>query len=731
MGRIDGSSEALQQLRAELEPIHRDFYRLDALTLRRGLRLPRVAVVGELSSGKSSVLEAFTHIDFPVDVGASHGTLFTTAVILRCTSVAKADAKITTGDKSIASGTRIQPLKGSGADQRDLAGVIADSKAFLKIEDTDACYPQHGLYVKISGPNLLPLFITDLPGIRWQAKNQQDALLCRELAGREMLNPDVTILAVIPAQDSPNAFRILDMVRQYDPKGERTLGIITKPDTAFSQAEQIKFAKVAINMDPEYKLGLGWHILRNRSPSELGTSSQERDYVESEFFRSAPWSSIPPQARGAWMLRVRLSQILQDSIKKSFPELSKATEEKLQAIDARLTRLGPSLCSVDEARNYMFKVAAHFQILAAAALRGDYSDGFFGEITFANESSPSEDSRVRKLRTLLSDLNSAFALVLVTKGAQRHIADLERLHEDEVHIPPHLQPLVDFYHHDDPISTSRDELVSQVEHMLSPNTTGVGSVTETVVSSLFREQSSAWKSIATTYLELTKSSVKAFVEAALAHIIGTDNRALGEVLKIFVDPFFERQSQKLAGKLKELLNHYNEGHLQPHDTDFRRILLQGRRGIENQSVLQTPVSTTDQEAWSITRSNAESVVTEMTKYYNFALQTFTENVIVLGAENCLVSQVLEILNLDRVLELSDDKLALLATEPLETTQRRTELQQECSVLRAALKACQKYQNRGFSGIPVALREMKPADKVTGFPAQSSPNPQPKEIFEVE
>lgn len=619
MGRIDGSSEALQQLRAELEPIHRDFYRLDALTLRRGLRLPRVAVVGELSSGKSSVLEAFTHIDFPI--GERHGTLFTTAVILRCTSVAKADAKITTGDKSIASGTRIQPLKASGADQRDLAGVIADSKSFLKIEDTDACYPQHGLYVKISGPSLLPLFITDLPGIRWQAKNQQDALLCRELAGREMLNPDVTILAVIPAQDSPNAFRILDMVRQYDPKGERTLGIITKPDTAFSQAEQIKFAKVAINMDPEYKLGLGWHILRNRSPSELGTSSPERDYVESEFFRSAPWSSIPAQARGAWMLRVRLSQILQDSIKKSFPELSKATEEKLQAIDARLTRLGPSLCSVDEARNYMFKVAAHFQILAAAALRGDYSDGFFGEITFANESSQSEDSRVRKFRTLLSDLNSAFALVLVTKGAQRHITDLERLPEIEVHIPPHLQPLVDFYHHDDPTSTSKNELVSRVERMLSPNTAGVGSATETVVSSLFREQSSAWKSIATTYLELTKSSVKAFVEAALAHIIGTDNRALGEVLKTFVDPFFERKSQELAEKLKELLNHYNEGHLQPHDTDFRRILLQGRRGMENQSVLQTPVSTTDQEAWSITRSNAESVVTEMTKYYNVSRRT--------------------------------------------------------------------------------------------------------------
>ncbi|KAF7538993.1 hypothetical protein G7Z17_g12527 [Cylindrodendrum hubeiense] len=689
MGRIDGSSEALQQLRAELEPIHRDFNRLDALTLRRGLRLPRVAVVGELSSGKSSVLEAFTHIDFPIR--ELHGTLFTTALILRCSSVAKADAKITTGDKSPKSETRIQPLKRSGADQRDLGGIIEDATSSLEIKRIDGSYPQHGLYIKLSGPDLLPLFIVDLPGIRWQAEYRADALLCRELAEREMLNPDVTILAVIPAQDSPNVFKILDMVRRYDPRGERTLGIITKPDMATSQAEQIKFAKVATNMDPTYKLGLGWHILRNRSASECGISSLERDSIESELFRSSPWSSIPAQARGAWMLRVRLSRILQDSIKKSFPDLSKATENKLEAIEARLARLGPPLCSIDEARNYMFKVAARFQILAAAALRGEYSDAFFGEITFDNVSSPSDDTRVRKLRALMGDLNSAFALVLVTKGAQQRITDSEHPPENETEIPAHLQPLVEFYHQADTTSTPKNELVSHVEKMLSSNTSGQGFTTEKMVTHLFRNQSSPWESITTTHFELAKSSVKAFVEAALAHIIGTDNRALGQVLKTFVDPFFEQKSEELESKLKELLKYYKEGYIQTHETNFRRILLQG------QSALQTTTSPTEQGAWSTTRSNAEAAVTEMTKYYNFALQTFTENVIILGVENCLVSQMLEILNLDRVLELSDDKLKVLTTEPLETTQRRAALQLERSDLTAALKACQRHQNRGVSG----------------------------------
>ncbi|KAK7428485.1 hypothetical protein QQZ08_004923 [Neonectria magnoliae] len=694
MGRIDGSSSALQHLRSELEPIHRDFYRLDALTLRRGLRLPRVAVVGEVSSGKSSVLQAFTDIDFPVNEG--RGTLFTTAVILRCTSVAKAEAKITTGDKSLASGTRIRPLERNGSDQRDLAGIIEEAKSVLRIQPTDDCCPQHGLYVKLSGPDLLPLFITDLPGICWDAKHQDDdAILCRQLAEREMQNPDVTILAVVPAQNSPNASRLLDMVKQYDPKGERTLGVITKPDLA-SQAEQMEFASVATNMDPAYRLDLGWHVLRNRSPSELDISSPERDYLESEFMRSSPWS-ISPQARGAWMLRARLCRILQDSIKRGFPELKEATENKLEALEARISRLGPSLCTVDEARGYMFKVAARFQTLAVAALRGDYSDGFFGEIRIDNEYSPSEDSRVRKLRTLIRDLNNAFAFVLVTKGSQRHIAYSGPPDEENTHISAHLHPLVDFYHQADPILTPKNELVSQVELELSANATGPRLSIETLVTNLFREQSSPWESIATTHFELAKSSVKAFVEVALAHIVGSDNKALSEILKIFVDPFFERKSVQLESKLTELLKHYNEGHLQPHETDFRRILLQGQRRIENQIDLDSRTSLMELGSWSIARSNAESAVTEMTKYYDFALQTFTENVILLGVENCLVSQVPEILTLDRVFELNDMQLELLATEPLETTRQRTALQVERSDLRAALKACQRHQNRGFSG----------------------------------
>ncbi|KAI5465562.1 P-loop containing nucleoside triphosphate hydrolase protein [Mariannaea sp. PMI_226] len=683
MSTINGNLEALKQLRTELEPTHRDFNRLDAKTLRRGLRLPRLAVVGEASCGKSSVLEALTHIRFPVK--EQNGTLFTTAVILRCTAIAKADAKITTGDSSAASGSIVQPLERNrgDADPRDLAGAVEQATRMLGLQDADSYSPQHGLYVKVSGPDLLPFFITDLPGICWdeEKRNSRDAVLCRELAEREMANPDVIILAVVSAEYGPNTLKILDLARKYDPKGERTLGVITKPDLALSEAHRLKFANIAQNTDPKHRLDLGWHILRNRSCPGWQISSQERDWTESEFFRVAPWSSVPQQARGAWMLRLRLGRILQASIYRSLPELSKAAKSKVEALSLRHHRLGPPLSTVEEARSCMVKVAARFQTLLAAALRGDYSDAFFFSEMDVGYGSVPEDSRVRKLRSMLGDLNGAFALVMVTKGAKDKLTDSDGLEGGDVQVPKHLKALVDFYQQPEPSFLQRDQYMAQVENTLSVNTT------EAVISTIFREQASQWESLATTHIDLCKSSAKTFVECAIINIVGIDNKILGEVLKSFVDPFFVRVSMELEMKLQELLRHFTDGYLQPHETNFRNFLYKQRAGAKSHHISEAPIA----------RASAEAVLTDMAKYYNLALPIFTENVIVLAVENCLISQMADILTIDRVLELNDDDLEPFATETEEIKQRRTEIEIERFEIKECLSACQKHLDRGFSG----------------------------------
>ncbi|KAH6897274.1 P-loop containing nucleoside triphosphate hydrolase protein [Thelonectria olida] len=707
MSRIDGNSEALKQLRAELEPVHRDFNRLDAKTLKRGPRLPRLAVVGEASCGKSSVLDAFTHIGFPVK--EQNGTLFTTAVILRCTQLAKAEAKVNNGDtKTAPTGSRLQTLERRGPDERDFAGIVDDAKALLRIQRSDGYCPQHGLYIKVSGPDLLPLFITDLPGILWddEQRNDDDAVLCRELAEREMANTDVVILAVVSAQNGPNALKILDLVKKYDPRGERTLGIITKPDLAVSQADQLKFANLVRNMDPEYRLDLGWHMLRNRPYSGWTVSAEERDLVETEFFRMAPWSSVPPQARGAWMLRLRLGHILQASILKGLPDLSMATEAKMETLDIRLQRLGPPLSTVEEARNCMVKVAAQFQTLLAAALKGDYTDTFFGDGGVGYGAYRHEDTVVRRLRTLMGNLNRSFALVMVNSGAKRHFINSDGSGDYKAQVPSQLIPFVEFYHQPGPDATPREEFIAEVENMIPVNSS------EAVIASLFREQAAPWESIATTHIELAKSTVKAFVESTMTHIVGTDNKILGEALRTFVDPFFIRTSMELELKLKELLKHYKEGHIQPHDTAFRRFLFQQQAGLQYRPLARNP----DLKSWSIDRTNAEAAVDEMTSYYNFTLQTFTDNVITLVVDNCLISHMPDIITLDRVLELNDEDLQMFVTETEEMKQRRTDIKIERFELKEALSACQKHLDRGFSGVPLVLRPTAGSD-VTGIPSQ--------------
>jgi hypothetical protein len=81
----------------------------------------------------------------------------------------------------------------------------------------------------------------------------------------------------------------------------------------------------------------------------------------------------------------------------------------------------------------------------------------------------------------------------------------------------------------------------------------------------------------------------------------------------------------------------------------------------------------------------------------FTLQTFTENVITLVVDNCLISHMPDIITLDRVLELNDEDLEMFVTETEEMKQRRTDIKIERFELKEALSACQKHLDRGFSG----------------------------------
>lgn len=76
-----------------------------------------------------------------------------------------------------------------------------------------------------------------------------------------------------------------------------------------------------------------------------------------------------------------------------------------------------------------------------------------------------------------------------------------------------------------------------------------------------------------------------------------------------------------------------------------------------------------------------------------SLRTFTDNVINLAVENCLVCGIPDILTPQKVHRMSEERLRELAEESEELQSQRNTLQKEVEVLRKGLRKCRQHQPR--------------------------------------
>lgn len=77
-----------------------------------------------------------------------------------------------------------------------------------------------------------------------------------------------------------------------------------------------------------------------------------------------------------------------------------------------------------------------------------------------------------------------------------------------------------------------------------------------------------------------------------------------------------------------------------------------------------------------------------------ALRTFTDNVIILAIENCLIQEVPSIFTTEMVNQMDDVELDRLASESEDVREERAQLQKEHDALKEGLKSCNRYRERG-------------------------------------
>ncbi|KAG8163019.1 hypothetical protein KVR01_007497 [Diaporthe batatas] len=708
MAQINLDSTALDELNsAETRTIFDTADRLSSLGVGRIVNLPQIIVVGDQSSGKSSVLEAISHVHFPVHGGVC--TRFATELVLR-----PGNPRSVTASVQFADATRpTHSLQVTDFNQEDIANIIATAKDEMGLSDTGRGFSKDVLRLEIQGPDMYPLTLVDLPGIFHTATAKQSPegmATVMELVESYMRRPNSIILGIIAANNQLANQVVMQEAAKHDPSKTRTLGVITKPDLLHpgSSSEQ-DYLQIVRGRDAVHNLALGWHVLRNLADYE--TDRGPRDTVEEQFFSSQAWGSIPGANRGVGALRAKLSRILHDHIRKSLPAVLQDIQDKLSHTELELDRLGQPRNTPEAKRAYLIDIASHFQRLVQDGIRGHYTDPFFGGFNGSH----------RKLRSNLRNFNRAIRHILITFGSTQKVTggpyDVSLQPSPPGYLGEFLEVYTDNPSLHEPETITWRKLSSKLERRAASHqgTELPGEVNKEIVIQLFQKQARPWKNIAALHNEEILKLARMFVNEAFEHIVGSSNpnSTIDAILDSIVLNFFVEKEQQLSTKLEEIFRPYYEGYARPLDTDFQEALAtRATERAADSSESANAVSEALVGAAILSRSHNEfgtdRMIHSMQTFYDMSLRTFTDNLINLGIESCLIQDLPNIFTPRLVNDMDDEQLERLAGESEDVRSYRSQLRDNLDLLKQGLEQCRRYRPRETSRVPSSTQPGRPA-----------------------
>ncbi|EFW18881.1 dynamin GTPase [Coccidioides posadasii str. Silveira] len=633
-------SDALGQLQSEQSQLLDAIDELRSLHLGHLVELPQLIVCGDQSSGKSSVLEAISRVRFPAKGGVC--TRFATEVILRRKPDSGIKVTIEPGPSRMdeEEKRRLRNFPTTLAPDTPLSTLIESAKECMGISSTDertAGFSDDVLKVEISGPDKPGLTLVDLPGLYHAKSKEQGAQgipIVRNLVKSYMSNQRSLILAVISAKNEYNNQEVLDLAEKYDKKRERTLAIVTKPDTLPKGSEEEQMYIDLVNNE-RIKLQLGWHALRNRDYDTRDISDGGRDEMEREFFSDGQWTNVPRGYVGIDTLRPKLSTILLDHISRSLPSLIKDIESKICDRQAKLDQLGEERATAGQKRSYLLNVSSRFEKITSQAVNGIDS----ATITVADlEKEVSEMARKNRGIELPGTSNQ----VLVGELFRDQSKPWEGI--AETYLTKVWRAIKDF-----------TELL--LLHLTEKATY------RTLMSGILNPALETMKERALQKLQ----------ELVFHHKNGHPLPFDGEFLKSMD---VRRQERRLALLERKLLETSASA-----ANDKSKAIFSFRD-------IQKAVS--DLEEDSGNQFAAREIIDLMEVYYNMARTTFIDNVAILVTENCLITPLQTIFTALTVSNMDDQEIRRLAAEPIYVQRNREQFRSELSRLNAALKVCKHH-----------------------------------------
>ncbi|KAL8855201.1 MAG: hypothetical protein Q9221_000107 [Calogaya cf. arnoldii] len=356
--------------------------KLVELNIGDSVALPQLLVVGDQSSGKSSVLEGITGLPFPRD--STLCTRFATQITFRRAAHTRFNLSIIPSQNtSKEEAARLKEWKLDGMEslnRKDFSRILDEVHNVMGIGNatTEAkkSFSDDVLKIEVVGPDQQHLGVVDVPGIFRKitegVTTQSDIASVRAMVERYLANPRSIIMAVVPANVDIATQEILEMAKVHDPAEQRTLGVLTKPDLVDKGAEDNVLDLI---QGTTHTLSLGWCMVKNPGQQDLKRGDDfDRHASEEAFFRNEEiWSQVDKEKVGIDSLRLRLVELLTAIVRKEFNHVRTDVMQNLKASEKKLNALGPSRETREQQQKYLLQLADWFQTMTANALEARYA----------------------------------------------------------------------------------------------------------------------------------------------------------------------------------------------------------------------------------------------------------------------------------------------------------------------------------------------------------------------
>ena len=645
------------------------------------LELPQIIVCGDQSSGKSSVLNAVSTLQFPAKDGLC--TRFATEVIMRPGEPEHIVVSIVPGsNRSHDEKSALEAFRRSHVNMNDIESIIEQATSTMGIDPQNPQarrFSDDILRFEVTGPSQPSLTLVDLPGLFLAEsiyQSKEDISSVQELVRRYMRNKRSVILAVVSAKSEFVLQSVTNFSGLEDPKGLRTLGIITKPDKldVGSDSEK-KFAELAENRLKF--LHRGWHVLVNRDHSTRTHTQEQRDDFEKKFLSEGVWAKVPVNHKGVFSLRSRLSIALREHILEGLPDLIKEAETEFVRCRDNLARLGASRASAEDRQRYLMQAAQVFSVIMRSCINGSYDDKFF-------TTGDQDVHRQKRLRAVVQDTLVQYSRDMQHHGHAKNIVDDEAAKAKG----GHPQQVTQTEFEDSVMELMRDSRGRELMVTHNPMT----------VRDLFQAQSEPWVKLTAKYRSTLIEAAKTCIDLVLQY--ATDEVTRTRLGKLVIQPALGR----LLASLDMMIDRLMKGPLESHPITYNRSLAENIAKAKQKKAEKLfadkyerainqggQVVAKDTLKWlfeeqiviqptDLPRFAASEAIIEMRAYYKvswkqsnitsraiflfvqIARETLVDNFSKLAIEDCLISQMPGLFSPEVVAALDDDVVSEIAME---------------------------------------------------------------------